>query len=331
MSEPAPTMTPALNARRSLLLLVLLGLIWGSAYPVIRYGIVEGASPILFAATRYAITAGAIASIAAAARLARPSLASVGFSALAGLPIVGFYGLLLYVGEQTTSGGLSSILIAVTPLLTVLLALPVLPGEPLHRLGLAGLFVGFVGVFVLVVPPPGVTLASSVWGPVEVLGAAASFAIGSVLLRARRPEGETLWGVSVQFAVATGLLFALDPLVEPHGALPLSHGVLLALAYLVLLPSVAGYALYFYLHHHIGPGQANVVAYVNPVAGVSIGTLVFAEPFSWWEIVGFALVVVGLTLVTGVVRSRAPPAASPGVEERAAARSESRPARGEGG
>jgi probable blue pigment (indigoidine) exporter len=331
MSEPIPTVTPTLSARRSMLLLVILGLIWGSAYPVIRYGIVEGASPIAFAAVRYAITAGAIASIAAATRLPRPNLASVGFSALAGLPIVGFYGLLLYVGEQTTSGGLSSILIAVTPLFTVLLALPVLPGESLHRLGFVGLAVGFVGVFVLVVPPPGVTLASSVWGPVEVLGASASFAIGSVLLRARRPEGETLWGVSVQFAVATALLFGLDPLLEPHSALPLSHGVLLSLAYLVLLPSVAGYALYFYLHHHVGPGQANVVAYVNPVAAVSIGTLVFGEPFSWWELVGFALVVVGLTLVTGVVRSRRSSAASSRPEEPDASHSEPRPTREEEG
>jgi drug/metabolite transporter (DMT)-like permease len=277
---------------------VLLGLIWGSAYPVIRFGIVAGATPLAYAASRYALSALAIAGVAAATAVARPRVRALGVSAVLGLPIVGTYGLLLYVGEATTSGGLAAILIGATPLLTAVFSLPVLPGESLHRLGYVGLVVGFVGVTVLVAPPPGVTLASSVWGPVEVLGAAVSFAVGSVLLRRHRPEGETLWGVSVQFAVATVFLVALMPILEPRPTLPLSNGLLLALGYLVVMSSVVGYALYFYLHHHVGPSRANVVAYVNPVAALTIGTLVFAETFHWWELVGFALVIVGLTLVT---------------------------------
>ena len=308
MVESTP---PAADRRRNLALLLLLGLIWGSAYPVIRYGIVVGATPIAFAATRYVFSALGFAAIAAATRLPRPSARALGLSALLGLPIVGVYGLLLYVGEQTTSGGLAAILIGVTPLLTTVFALPVLRGESLNRLGYVGLAVGFVGVVVLVAPPPGVTLASSLWGPVAVLGAAASFAVGSVLLRVRRPEGETLWGVSVQFAVAAGFLGAVLPLLEPRSALPLTGGVLGSLAYLVLLPSVVGYTLYFYLHHHVGPGQANVVAYVNPAAAVTIGTFLFAEPFAWWELGGFALVLIGLTLVTQVGR-RTRSAARPG-------------------
>ncbi|MGP8078772.1 MAG: DMT family transporter [Thermoplasmata archaeon] len=294
----SPHESGAPSPGRGLLLLVILGLIWGSAYPVIRYGIVAGASPIAYAAARYGLTALAIAGVAAATSVPRPDARQLGISAVLGLPIVGVYGLLLYLGEAITTGGLASILIGATPLLTALIALPLLPQESLHRAGIIGLLVGFVGVAVLVAPPPGVMLASSVWGPIAVLGAAASFAAGSVLLRKRRPEGETLWGVSVQFATATVLLAVLMPLLEPRAALPLSPGVLLALAYLVALPSVAGYALYFYLHHHVGPGRANVVAYVNPVAALAIGSLIFAEPFHWWELAGFALIVVGLTLLT---------------------------------
>lgn len=297
--------TPSEN-RRNLLLLVVVGLIWGSAYPVIRFGLVSGATPIAFAAARYALSAVAIAVLAAAVRIPRPSARALGLSALLGLPIVGGYGLLLYVGEQTTSGGLAAILIGVTPLLTALFALPILPGESLRRAGTVGLVVGFVGVFVLVFPPAGVTLASSFWGPLLVLGAATSFAIGSVILRAKRPEGETLWGVSVQFGIATVFLLLVLPLLEPHSTLPLSDEVVAALAYLVLLPSVVGYALYFALHHRVGPSRANVVAYVNPVAALTIGTLLFAEPFEWWELAGFALIVVGLTLVSGVGRQRSP-------------------------
>jgi probable blue pigment (indigoidine) exporter len=287
---------------RTLLLLVALGLIWGSAYPVIRYGIVVGATPLAYAAARYALSAVAIAGLAAATSVPRPTARSLAVSGAIGLPIVGVYGLLLYVGEATTSGGLASILIGTTPLLTAAFALPILPGESLHRLGYVGLLVGFVGAAVLVAPPPGISLASSVWGPVEVLGAAASFAAGSVVLRRYRPGGESLWGVSVQFAVATALLAALTPVLEPRPELPFSMGLVLALVYLVALPSVTGYALYFYLHHHIGPGRANVVAYVNPIAALSIGTLIFGEAFHWWELAGFALIMLGLSLLTQLRR-----------------------------
>jgi drug/metabolite transporter (DMT)-like permease len=290
--------SPTNDDRSDLLLLVVLGLIWGSAYPVIRFGLLAGATPIAFAATRYALTALAIAGLAAVTRLPRPTGRALGLSALLGLPIVGIYGLLLYVGEQTTSGGLAAVLIAVAPLLTVLFALPLLPGESLRRIGYLGLAIGFIGVFVLVFPPPGVTLTGSIWGPLAVFGAAVSFAAGSVLLRMKRPEGETLWGVSVQFAVATGFLLAILPIFEPRSAVPLSRDVVLALLYLVVLPSVAGYALYFHLHHRVGPSRANVVAYVNPVAALAVGSLLLAEPFQWWELAGFSLIVVGLTLVT---------------------------------
>lgn len=291
-----PSKTP--GSGRVFLLLIVLGLIWGSAYPFIRFGIVSGATPVAFAAARYALSAIAMAILAAAVSARRPDRSALGWSALFGLPIVGAYGLLLYLGEGTTTGSLAAILIAVTPLLTALFAWPLLPGESLRVLGSVGLAVGFVGVFVLVLPPPGIALASSFWGPVEVVGASASFAVGSVLLRVRRTEGETLWGVSMQFASATAFIAIVLPFIEPHPALPLSVGVVASLAYLVALPSLTGYALYFYLHHQVGPGQANVVAYVNPIAALSIGIFLFREPFVWWELAGFALVLVGLTLFT---------------------------------
>ena len=71
--------------RRSLLLLVVLGLIWGSAYPVIRFGILAGATPIAFAAVRYAISAAGITMMAAAtagvrAPNLRPSDRKFGFT-----------------------------------------------------------------------------------------------------------------------------------------------------------------------------------------------------------------------------------------------------------
>jgi drug/metabolite transporter (DMT)-like permease len=182
-------------------------------------------------------------------------------------------------------------------MLTALFALPVLPGESLSVTGYLGILLGFAGVFILVVPPAGLTLASSVWGPVEIVGAAVSFAIGSVFLRVNRPEGETFWGISVQFAIATVLLLAVLPILDPRPSLPDSRGVLLSLVYLVAAPSLVGYALYFSLHHRVGPGRANVVAYVNPVAAIVVGTLLFGEALEWWELAGFALVLIGLTLV----------------------------------
>jgi probable blue pigment (indigoidine) exporter len=288
-----------------ILLLVALGGLWGSAYIFIREGIVLGASPIVFAGVRYLLSAAGFAALAVGRRERLPARGPLAVSALVGgLLVVGLYGGLLYWGEQFTTGGYASVLASTAPILTLLFAYPILPGERVGPRAIVGLLLGLLGVVVLVLPE----LTGSpigVWpGPLYIIAAFLSTALGTVLLRRYGGGPQSLTQLAAQFAVGGLLLTGAAALLPVPEALPATPGVLGALVALVVLSSLGGYFVYFLLHHRVGPTRANTVAYLLPLVAVAIGTGFFGEPVTFLEFVGFVIVLVGLTLV---LRAPGPP------------------------
>jgi probable blue pigment (indigoidine) exporter len=303
-SRPPPTGV----SRTDVLLLVALGVLWGSAYVAIREGIVSGASPFIFAGVRYALVAGLLALVAAARRDPWPTRRAALLSAtVGGTFIIAIYGILLYWGEQFTTGGYASVLSGIAPILTLVYAHFLLRSERLHPAAVAGILVGFLGVVVLVFPTLQEGIGPSWEGPAAVMGAFIVFPLGSVLLRRWGRGGEGLWQLSLQFG-AGALILALVILVVPVPEhLPFTLAVWSALLVLVVFASVFGYVVYFRLHHRIGPARANLVAYLLPLVGIGIGSGFFGEPVTLWEVGGFLLIATGLTLVFATAgRSRVP-------------------------
>jgi drug/metabolite transporter (DMT)-like permease len=281
------------------MLLAITSLVWGAAYVFIREGLLFGASPLAFASARYLLSAAGFAALAAARRDAFPSRRALLVSGvIGGVLIIGLYGGLLYWGEQYTTGGYAAVLASTAPLLTVTAGFFLLASERLGPRGLFGMVIGFVGAAVLVVPQlVGANALGSWEGPPFVLGAMVCTAVGTVLLRrfGRGPQG--LWQIGTQFVVAGLLLGAAAVVIPSPEALPLTAGVVGMLALLVLLSSMVGYFAYFALHHRVGPVRANVVAYLAPLVGVAVGTGLYAEPVTVWEIAGVVVVLGGVSLV----------------------------------
>ena len=291
--------------RTDVLLLLALGFLWGSAYVAIREGIVGGASPFIFAGTRYAIVAAILALVAAVRAEPRPDRRASLLAALVGGPfIIGFYGLLLYWGEQFTSGGYASVLSGLAPILTVVFGYFLLRSERMSGMAIAGVAVGFVGMLVLVLPSLWGGIGGSWKGPVAILGAFVVFPLGTVLLRrwSRGPQGT--WQLAIQFGVGSGIAGVAVVAIPGPEHLPLTFAVWGSLLALVVFASLMGYVVYFRLHHRVGPGGANLVAYLLPLVGVGIGSGFFGEPVTVWEVAGFGLVVVGLSLVFAAQRPR---------------------------
>jgi probable blue pigment (indigoidine) exporter len=286
------------GAESDLLLVVLLGVVWGSAFPVIRAGLVAGAPPLFFAGIRYGLTAAALVPIALLTRAPFPSRRNLLSPAVfGGLFMVGGYGGLLYIGEGSTSGGLAAILTASAPLASALLGYRLLPTERFGGWGSLGLAIGFVGVTVLVLPQLSGPLASSYVGPLFVVGAVVAFALGSVLLRKTSSLAPSFWTLALQFAIAGVAVSAIGAGFGEPATVGRAQVVWPTLAFLVLLPGILGYRLYFRVHHSSGPTRANLVGYVNPVTGVLVGLLVFGEIVTVVEIAGMILIAGGLFLL----------------------------------
>ncbi len=305
MSRPAADSSRGFGAPE-IALLALTSAVWGIAYVFIRQGILAGASPLAFAAARYLASFGAFLLIAALRREPFPTRRSLGISAgIGGVLIIGLYGGLLYWGEQYTTGGYAAVLASVAPLFTLAAGYWLLATERFGLRGIAGIAVGFAGTVVLVLPSLEGSPVGSVQGPLFILVAMLATAIGTVWLRRMAVGRQGSWQIGAQFGVA-GLLLATGALVLPvPESLPLTPAVLGALAALVGASSLVGYFAYFTLHHRGGPGRANVVAYLVPIVGVTIGSLVYGEPATLWELAGVAVVLLGVTLV--IRDSQGPP------------------------
>ncbi|MDE1820459.1 MAG: DMT family transporter [Euryarchaeota archaeon] len=295
-----PAGKPPSSALRPLdyALLLFLGAIWGSAFPVIRVGLVHGAAPFFFAGVRCLLGAVGIALMAWATREAVPSSRSLRVSAVLGAALtIGGYFVFLYVGEEAVPGGLASIVVATNPLWSAMFALPLLPSERLGKFGALGIFAGFVGVLVIFLPDLGGSSRVPLLPLLEVLAAPALFALGSVLLRHFEPGPQGFWGISTQLGAGGAAMTAGAFLVPAGTALPLTADVLLPLVYLVLVPTCIGYVVYFRLHHQVGPTRANLVSFISPISGLLVGLAVSEGAPSLLEVGGLALVALGLFLV----------------------------------
>lgn len=277
--------------------LVLLGAIWGSAFPVIRFGIDAGVSPLPLGAARFGLAAALMAVFSLRRSGPWPSGRRLLQLALfGGVVFVGGYAACLNLGEQSISAGLSAVLVGTLPLWTVLFGLLLVRDEPVSRWAAAGIGCGFSGLLVLFLPNVFEGFTSFTVGELWVVGAAVLAAVGTLLIRRFAPGTPGTRGLTVEFAVAAGMLAVLSFVPGAGRSLPWNENALLSIVYLAVLPSGIGFAIYFELLRRVGALGANLVSYVNPLAGVVLGVLLLHEGVSAVEVAGFLLVVTGLAL-----------------------------------
>jgi drug/metabolite transporter (DMT)-like permease len=280
----------------------LVYLFWGSTYLGIAIA-VEHIPPALMCATRFLI-AGSLMLVYCwfSGRTIRYSTQQLWHMALVGTLLLMGGNLTLSFAEQVLPSGLSALLIAVTPLWFLVLDAWLLGHHHITRRGVTGLGLGILGMVVLLWPK--LTATGSIgrrelWFSLSLLAGSFSWALGSVLSKVWHsndldPISSTAW--QVIFAGIANLIFA----VANHD---LAHVVwsargVGAVLYLVVGGSWIGYTSYIWLLRHAPSSKVSTYAYVNPVVAVFLGWLVLHEPIDRYILIGSAIVVASVILVT---------------------------------
>jgi probable blue pigment (indigoidine) exporter len=299
--------------------LVLLGILWGATFPVVRMGVDTGADPFLLVTIAFGVAAIATAVLAALTRTPFPSGWRLVESAGAGALLIGGINLPLFWGERYATGGAASVVYACAPMVSVAFAALWGTGERVGRRAAAALGLGLAGVLVLALASGGAAI-ESVWGLVAFGVGATCQGAGAVVLARLRPSGERHWGQTFQLVGGGAVALVVLGLVAPHGTISANPAVLASVLYVGLASMAAGYALFFGLIHRHGAVSANEVTYLNPVVALALGVVAFGEPFAFEEVGGLALILLALFLLNAPrprpgANGRPPPVPAPPATE----------------
>jgi drug/metabolite transporter (DMT)-like permease len=259
-----------------------------------------GPAPVFFAAVRYDI-AGllmlgyAIVVVDQWLPQTREEWLLVG---VGGALMIAGYHAFLFVGELQTTSAAAAVIVSLSPVLTTGFARAWLPGDQLTGLGMVGLLLGLVGVVVLAQPDPGNLLGGNAVGEFLVFMAALSFALGSVVAKAMDAslpiETMEAWSMVIGAALMHAISLGIG---EQASAVAWTTEGLLALGYLSVVASAAGFLIYFDLLDRLGPVEINLVSYVAPVWAAVTGWLALGEVISPATVGGFAIIFAGFWLM----------------------------------
>ena len=203
----------------------------------------------------------------------------------------------LVLGISRLSPGLAAMLSATMPLFTAIIAVLVLAELPGRR-GYLGLLIGLFGAVCLAMPAFG--SGNTTLGIVFSLISSISWAVGAVLNK-RLPgalEISPLMLVALQITFSAVCLHLAVPFVEDWSDTSMGWGLALPLLY-AGIPSLA---VTFYLFASVlrrAPAiQGAAVAYLTPFFGVLFSWLLVGDRLGTFEILGGALVVTGVALLS---------------------------------
>ncbi|MBN28347.1 MAG: hypothetical protein CMB33_00520 [Euryarchaeota archaeon] len=297
------------------LLLVLVAVIWGSTWAAGRflsYGLNEDnpatLSPATSAWLRYAFAVSVFFVWSISSRGERsfrflpPNRESWVYSIWLGLLGTMAYQLLFMHGMSWTAAGDASLIIPMNPVFTVLLAVPML-GQRISARMSVGLLIGIAGVAVVVgwSPNSGIPIEHRILGDLMVLLAALSWAATSNLTKIMLSweSGYSSLEIVVWYSVTGWALLFPWVIAENWGsAVPdPSSAEWITIAYLGVISTVLSYVLFAKGIELIGPTAASSYVFLVPVFGVLGGWLLLDEEIGASMILGFVLIVVGVTEV----------------------------------
>jgi len=282
---------------------------WGSTYLGIRIA-VEHIPPALMCGTRFLISGILMLTYCGVrGRKVFYSPAKVGQMAAVGILLLMGGNLTLSYAERVVPSGLSALLIAVTPLWFLVLDSLLLGDHRISRRGLAGLGLGLVGMVVLLWPDlraTGTIGNRQLWAALTLPLASFSWALGSVLSK-RWQSGEdklTSTGWQMTAAGAANMLFAIG--VGDYSRVVWTTRGVAATFYLVVFGSWVGYTAYIWLLGHVPTSKVSTYAYVNPVVAVFLGWIIEHERVDHFILLGTAIIVASVILVTSAKVTKTP-------------------------
>lgn len=273
--------------------------LFGTSFPVVKIGL-ETLPPLLFAALRYDATALLVLGYAAlVGRLVRPRGRDWLPVLAGGVFIVALNNAAWYAGQGLVPSAVGAVVIGTDAIFAGAFSWFLLPEERPDPVGVVGLLLGLLGVAVVAEPTPGRLGDATVIGVGFLLGSAAAWGLGGVLVRRFR-TGLPVESMQGWMMVVGAPLLHLGSLAvrEPQvGSIDWTLDAVVALVYLTPVVGGVGFLVYLKLLDRIGPVEVNLISYTLPLSAAAVGWVLLGERVEPNVVAGFLVIVVGFVLV----------------------------------
>lgn len=217
---------------------------------------------------------------------------------------------LLYAALRDVPAGTAMVFLALVPLETFGLAV-LQRQERFHAQGLVGALVALAGVVIVVVDQLG---AAVPLGPMLLILLGTLFIAQSGIVLKSIPRSDPFATNGVAMLAGSAILMPLSLLSGEAWAIPSQPETWTAMAYLVLLGSIALFGLYLFALRRWTASAVSYVTLLMPLVTVPLAALLFGEEISLSFLVGGAVAIVGV-YVGAFLRIRPRRTSSPSLPE----------------
>jgi len=281
---------------------VALVVTWSSGFVGAELSSRAGAVPLTLLGWRFTLLAVLLVLVARLRRTPWPTWRAWRRQIVLGVLCQAAYLLLVFEGvTHGVPGGTAALIAALQPLLVATLAGSLLGEHSSPRMWL-GMFVGLVGVAVVVSGDLGVTHAP-LWAYLLPSAGMFCLASGTVLERRLRPAESLLETIMMQSVVTAVVLMALA-LAFGQAAPPASPEFWRAVAWLIVLASLGGYVMYVFVARTQGATVVSTLLFLTPPTTMFWVYLMFDERITVAGLTGLAVSGVGVWLTLGGRRAK---------------------------
>lgn len=206
---------------------------------------------------------------------------------------------LILIGQQEIGSGLASVVNAMTPIWTLIIANQFTTDEKFSTNKILGIVFGFAGVAVLIGGDLIQGLSASASAQAAVLGATISYGFAGVF--GKRFKGEDPIVISTGQLTASSLvmvpiMFAIE---DPFAISAPDLEMWVSLLGLAIVCTALAYVLFFKILASAGATNVSLVTFLVPVSAILLGVLWLGETLTLGNLLGTALIISGLTLIDG--------------------------------
>lgn len=276
--------------------LVVVCMIWGTTWIAIKVGL-RSMPPAFGASLRFLLASLFLLGLIEFRHIQFPRDRTFwNLGILMGLSSFGIPLALVYWGTQFIPTGLASILFATYPFAVSLFSYFLLPKERLTRPKLAGILLGFIGIYIIFASEFSFQSNLAVEGMFAIILSSGMQAFALVTVRKYGGPYNVMSLNYVGMVIGGVALGIMSYFVERHEGIVFNQEAILSLVYLALFGSVVTFVTYFWLVKHVEVVLLSLTAFVTPIIAVIAGVIVFHEVLTLQMIAGSTLVLFGIVI-----------------------------------